>query len=578
MKHVSGKGRQKAMTQRLTGKILLFTALLLNLAVSMAGNMAWAGLTVSVDKTVMAETDILELRVRASDDANNVNMDFSALERDFAILSETSHQQQTFSMGQGRTSSQVFKDHVLTLQPKRQGNLIIPAFRAGRETTQPIAIRVQQQSPTQQGQMQQFVFFETDVDASETWVQGQVIYSVRLFYTNGIGGDFPQAPNLPDTVVKAIGNEKRYQATRNGRGYHVLEKRYALFPQRSGEMAIPRERFFGTRGRGGFLEQRQRVTAVSETHQVRVKPVPAGFSGPAWIPARALGLQENWAETPPRFRVGEPVNRLLTISALGLVDTQLPELNTLEVKNAKVYADPPTTENRAGPNGITATQTTSLGIVPTREGPLLLPEIRIPWWNTQTNTEEVAIIPATTYEVLAATGAAAIVPTVTVPLTELGTSEVVQVPASPLWQWAAIAFGLIWLLTAWQWLMLRRQVRELVSAQASRFAGISFSDPDEARELKALKRACIHNRAADAHRQLFLWAKARHPEIRSLPEAGRLHPELVGEMQLLESHLYGSGGAGRWQGARLLKLVSEIAGIAPAGEEKTALTAELNPA
>ena len=52
------------------------------------------------------------------------------------------------------------------------------------------------------------------------------------------------------------------------------------------------------------------------------------------------------------------------------------------------------------PKGITARQVTVVGIVPTRAGTLTLPEISIPWWNTQTDREEVAIIPAMTYEVL----------------------------------------------------------------------------------------------------------------------------------------------------------------------------------
>ena len=558
------------MTLQQTGKLLIAAIMLL-------GNVAWAGLTATVDRSIISDLDLVTLTVRASDQAADANVDFSSLQRDFEIITESNRQNSSMSIINGRRTSVVYKDHVLTLSPKRMGNLFIPSFSAGNDRSQPITIRVQQQTASQRQRMNQFVFFETSVDTNNPYVQGQIIYSVKLFYTDAIGGDFPEPPNLPDTVVEALETEKRYESIVDGQRYYVLEKRYALFPQRSGTLEIPRERFVGTRGRGGVFSQRQRVNATSESHTITVKTIPASFSGENWIPAKALGVKEAWTEASPVFRVGEPVNRQLAISAIGLSDAVLPQLGEMKVDNAKVYADPPATENRISPDGITALQITTVGVVPTKEGDLILPEIRIPWWNTQTDREEVAIIPAETYKVMPALSETNNITTVTVPLSELNQPTFISEPIKPYWQWAAIAFGFLWLLSSWQWLILKRKVRAMESANVTRHEVPALRDPDESREFGELKKACTRNRPADAHRQLFLWGKARFPEIHSVLDLCRLDPRLTEEISLLETHLFGEGDKGSWRGKDILKMAGELRNRKTQKHKDSALETELNP-
>jgi len=558
------------MTLQQTGKLLIAATLLLASA-------AWAGLTATVDRNIISDLDLMTLTVRASDDTADAAIDFSSLSQDFEIITESSRQNSSMSIINGRRTSVVYKDHVLTLSPKRMGNLFIPSFRAGSERSQPITIRVQQQTASQRQRMNQFVFFETLVDTNDTYVQGQIIYSVKLFHTEGIGGDFPPPPSLPDTVVETLENEMRYESVVDGQRYYVLEKRYALFPQRSGPLEIPRERFVGTRGRGGVFSQQQRVNATSESHTIKVKTIPSSFSGANWLPAKALVVREAWTEINPVFRVGEPVNRQLAISATGLSDAVLPRLGEMEVANAKVYADPPATENRVSQDGLTALQITTVGIVPIKEGDLVLSETRIPWWNTQTDREEIAIVPASTYQVLPALNETSNAPTVTLPLSALNHPTFVSGPAKPYWQWAAITLGFLWLLSTWQWLRLRLQLRTLESAKINRHETPVFSNPDESREFSELKKACTRNRAADTHRHLFMWGKARFPEIHSVLGLGKLDTRLAEQIILLETHLYGEGDKDSWRGNDILKMATELRKRKVKKHKDSALETELNP-
>jgi hypothetical protein len=558
------------MTLQQTGKLLIAATLLLASA-------AWAGLTATVDKSIISDLDLMTLTVRASDDTADATIDFSSLTQDFEIITESSRLNSSMSIINGRTTSVVYKDHLLTLSPKRMGNLFIPSFKAGNERSQPITIRVQQQTASQRQRMNQFVFFETLVDTNDTYVQGQIIYSVKLFYTEAIGGDFPQPPSPLDTVVETLETEKRYESIVDGQRYYVLEKRYALFPQRSGTLQIARERFVGTRGRGGVFSQQQRVNATSESHNINVKTIPPSFSGKNWLPAKALDVKEAWTETNPVFRVGEPVNRQLAISAIGLSDSVLPRLGEMKVANAKVYADPPANENRVSQDGLTALQITTVGIVPIKEGNLVLPETRIPWWNTQTDREEIAIIPSETYQVLPALSETTNAPTATVPLSELSQPTLISGPAKSYWQWAAITLGFLWLLSTWQWLRLRLQVRALSSANASRYEASVFSDPNESREFSELKKACTRNSPADTHRQLFMWGTARFPEIHSVFGLGKLDSRLAEQIILLETHLYGEGDKVSWRGNDILKMATELRKRKVKKHKDSALETELNP-
>ena len=264
-----------------------------------------ASVTASVDRNSVTEFELVRLTIRISGDAPDTAPDFSGIELDFEIINTQNHKSSSISIVNGRQTSSVRTDYVLTLRVKRLGRLIIPPIRVGAETTSAIPIHAMVQSSQTTRRMNQLVFFDTRVDTTNTYVQGQVLYTVKLFYSESISGDFPPPPKIEDAVIETIETEKRYESMVNNRRYYVLEKRYAIFPQKSGVMVIPREAFLGSRGRGGLFSSRQRVNAVSDKHLVTVKTIPESFIGTNWIPARQLTLSESWADNPPEFRVPE---------------------------------------------------------------------------------------------------------------------------------------------------------------------------------------------------------------------------------------------------------------------------------
>ncbi|MEX0942452.1 MAG: BatD family protein, partial [Pseudomonadales bacterium] len=452
-----------------TSKLIAAVAVVVMMPVLiLASTVAKAALTATVDRTSVTELDLVTLTIRLSHATATGSPDFGVLEKDFDLvrLSGPNRSSQII-IENGRQFTDSHVEWALNLRPKRTGELTIPSFTIAGERTDPITLNVQEANARTVNRMNQFVFFETSVDTTSTYVQGQVIYTVKLFYVDAISGDFPPPPTISDAVIETIENEKRYESIKDNRRFYVLEKRYAIYPQRSGELIIPRETFTGTRGRGGFFSDRERVSAVSKQHLIEIKPRPDRFPSSHWLPAQAVTLTESWSQTGagergPTFTVGEPVNRTLTVTAIGLSSSLLPPFAPLELDNAKTYQDPAETNDRRSPDGMIASLKTTVGIVPTKAGTLTVPEVRIPWWNTTTDRLEIATIPSQTFEVAPAPASSSTfvppeTPTVTGPAQQTP-APMVEGSESRIWQTIAAILAAIWAITLYQWWALRRRL------------------------------------------------------------------------------------------------------------------------
>ena len=192
-------------------------------------NISHADLTSTVERTIVSELDLITLTVRATDEDFATEIDFSPLKKDFEIINQSSRENRSISIINGQTTNVSYKDHVFTLRPLTIGEIIIPALKGEDKTTRPIRIRVTKQTNSQIQRMRELVFFETSVNKNSVFVQEQILYSVKLFYSESIRGDFPQPPLLENTVVENIEEEKSYESIINGKRYNVLEKNMLYF-------------------------------------------------------------------------------------------------------------------------------------------------------------------------------------------------------------------------------------------------------------------------------------------------------------------------------------------------------------
>lgn len=552
-----------------TGRLLILVTTL------MCSTVALASLSVTVDRTEISDAGLLKLTLLVRNSTTATNPDFRALEQDFEIVQRAGpNQSSKISIINGRQSSEVTVSWELRLRPKRLGTLTIPAFRMGSDISRPINIEVSRQTAAMKQKMSQLVFFDTSVDTTETYVQGQIIYTIKLYYVENISGDFPPMPAVPDAVVETIEGERRYDAITNGRRYYVLEKRYGIYPQKSGLLTIPGQTFSGFRVGPGFFSTREPVLTRSDSHPITVKAKPAGFIGDHWLPATNVSIEESWVGGTPEFVVGEPVNRSLVISASGVAASLLPPLNDTPIDGAKTYQDPAAEEQSLTADGINSTQTIVVGIVPTRAGSLDLPAIEIPWWNTKTDQLEVARIPAQSFKVKASPKNQQVTP-VSQPV--VAEAPVVGSPRTAIidtyWQYLAIGMFALWLITVALWFFQARRVTPApVEAKRS-------PEPNLAETLKALKAACKGRDAKLAQALTIQWGNLKYSNIHSLQALTGVvgDVELQGAINELEACLYSPDATGSWNGQILWKAIQVVEQRKEQKKKSNRLTPALNP-
>ncbi|MGE3775314.1 MAG: BatD family protein, partial [Gammaproteobacteria bacterium] len=334
--------------------------------------------------------------------------DFRPLDEDFEILAR--NQQTSLEIVNGRRSrSTVWSLDVL---PKHGAPLSVPAVKFGRLATTPRQIEFASGPSTQDAD--DGLFLEVDAKPSKPYVQQQVIYRLRLWKRYEISNASLSEPEVTvDAIVKPLDADKRYEDTRDGKRYEVIERKFAVFPQASGKVTIKPAVVTAQivkRGFSLFDSFSQPVATkriVSRPVDLEVRPIPASFpAGATWLPARQLSLNAEWQPATGEARVGEPVTRTLNLWADGLTAGQLPPLDGVEIRGVKQYPDRPQSSEQQSPSGYSAVLQRKTALIPTEAGRLTLPVIAIPWWNTGTDALEFARVPAHDIDVAAVPGLA----------------------------------------------------------------------------------------------------------------------------------------------------------------------------
>jgi len=149
----------------------------------------------------------------------------------------------------------------------------------------------------------------------------------------------------------------------------------------------------------------RRVTAFIEGITIDVLERPVAIQGnDFWLPVSNLTLEESWSTDINNLKVGDSVVRTVTMTADGLDGAVLPPFGPEEIEGLNLYPDPAEIERTFVEGAIVGTRIETTSIVPIASGNVLIPEISIPWWNINTNQQEVTIIPTTRLVIATITG------------------------------------------------------------------------------------------------------------------------------------------------------------------------------
>ena len=532
------------------GRFFLAVSLLMAFSVAQA-----APVTAKLDRSSAVVGETVTLILQTTDTNQSMDTDLTVLQTDFDVLNQRSETQMSFVNGRQTASVRL----VITLEPKKEGNLTIPALKFPGASSSPLVLKVAAAPALAPGDAEP-VFIEVTVqpDSGPYYVLSQVSLMVRIFYQANLTEAAINPPTPEQASVRLL-DEVPYQSDRNGERYRVLERRYAIFPERSGTLTIPAMQLSGrlierpsdrlwqptVRGR--------RVRVESEPLTLEISPRPANYRGDFWLPARRITLSQQISDIE-KLHVGEPVTRTVILDAMGLEENMLEEPAWPEVPGTRIYPDQPQGISRDDGEWVLGHKEFRYAVVPEKAGELVLPEIRLDWWDTITNQQRTAVLPEHRVTVLPSELSPSVTapppPTNVIPGMSQGVpgGNTTANENAVVWKATTGAFALLWLLTLFFYF---RRGKESTPA----LAGNGLVTLDENELLKQFQQACQKGEVSLARKNLSHWIRTYAPgNLRgNMRDFGSACGEASLQMAIAELDAYGfaNDSAGAWKGSNL---------------------------
>jgi hypothetical protein len=530
-----------------------------------------APIKVDVDRPMVSLNESFQITFSTTEDPD-ANPDFSPLEKDFEIIDRNHGSNSTWVNGVSSTTIQWTFD----VMAKHAGQVTIPALRFGSETSPAVSITVTEGNKQQPdlADNKTEMFLEVEATPTKSYVQAQVLYTLRFYRRINIAEASLKDPEIADAVVTKLDEDKNYKRELKDVEYIVTERNYAIFPQKSGQITVPALTLTAAvldsndpSGFGGFFGARATRTEriSSKPVMLTILPAPATFKG-HWLAAEQLELKQQWSGDVLAMKVGEPLTRTLTLTAKGTTVGQLPQLQQATGSDdLKSYPDQPKTEEQKSSQGIVAVREEKIAIIPSKAGTYTLPPLEIPWFNVKTQQIETAKLPAVT---VVATGVGKVAETnIPAPVDKtvenvvdkqavINSPIAINANSSPenhyLWQGLAAFFALGWLVTG---ILLLRKKSGLVEPQNENLSP-NLAETEEKTNIASLKKACASNDAAAAKQALIVWGKDKYNATTLGTLAEFCDARLSSEILNLNQILYGQQ-AREWDGKKLFQAFSE---------------------
>lgn len=498
--------------------------------------LAAGGFSARVDRHQLHPGESLLLTLELDRPDYFVDPDISPLQQDFELLSSR-HIPLTGKPGQQVSRWQ------LRLQPRREGDLQIPALRLGELMSAPIRIRVDSQPPAMDSGMEP-VHIDAQIDREELYVRAQALLTLKIYHSIPLYADGTLSPlDMADTRVESLGEPAVYEQYIHGIRHGVIEMRYAIFPQSTGTLVIPALTFTATlAGDDQSSLDAPRLAAPGQSIEVRtaqiplqVKPPPAGFpEGAAWLPATRLQLEQTWLPDAGPLAWQQPLERTLTLDVRGLPASYLQSVLPAVLPDFEVYDNPLQHTQLTRSYGLRSKLRHQQLLVARQPGEFGFSALEVPWWNTDTDSLEYARLEPVRFRIDPAPEASAM----------NGLPDIGNSGSGLFWPLLSLLLGMSTLLFAYLWRRARR-LPAVVAALPAR----SLS-----RALEDIRKACLASQPEQARNALDSWTRLNGYSLAML---SREHPLLHAALDSLNQALYAPGDH-PWDGVLLWQAVSEL--------------------
>jgi len=224
----------------------------------------------------------------------------------------------------------------------------------------------------------------TEVSPETQVIQGQVTYTATVIRIPGIHNGYFFAPDFGDAIVIDLGRSGPDTVSVDGDVAEKTVHRFALFPQRPGQMDIPAATFSGPA-----------IFVASEPVTITVEAAPTDIAG--WLPAMSVTVDQHWSTGP--VRAGHPVVRTVEVRAVGVTGAQIPPVEVAEHAGYRAIRRDVAVETEPSGTTVTGRRIETLHYLPTTAGKMSIPPLAVDWWKDGGTTPSQAIVPGRTFAV-----------------------------------------------------------------------------------------------------------------------------------------------------------------------------------
>lgn len=488
--------------------------------------------------------------------------DFSALEKDFHILS--TNYGNSISMVNGAVSTKAFWR--LMLEPRKAGTFTIPEINFGNVKSEARKLTVEDSAgPAPIGTGNAPAFVQAEISNKSPYIQGQTIYTFKLFYQTQLDNPRIEMPQLKDATFIPLGGDNQYQTTVKGEPYIVLEKNFAIFSQKPGDVFIPPTYFRAVSYDNSpvsaydpfAINAPKPVALGTPPFTLHVQKIPDNYQGSTWLPAKNISVTEKWSTDSSHWEAGNPVTRTIIVVADGLRSDQIPDITIDKMTDVNVYVDPPKRNNNLESKTVTGVLEQKVTYIPNSSSSFTIPAIKLHWWNTETNANTVSELNAKTVQVIGKINNTA-TPILNTPVAAPVIKNVAPinnpaVKSAPfyltIWFWIAVFLFVSWIIT----IGLLWNKRSVKSVKQNDKKMTELNDKD-------FKQACKQGNAIAAQQFLLAWARNRYSDM---PMNLEKISEIVHDINLkdaiknLEQTIYAKTST-KWDGNALLSAYQKM--------------------
>ena len=224
-------------------------------------------------------------------------------------------------------------------------------------------------------------FAKTEVDRNAVYAQQPFRVTITVltatWYTAPLDFDNIQIPNA---FIRPFFRTVPGMFPVNGKQYAGLQFYYIVFPYKAGHYTLPAISITAETPPVGDYKA-QKVVIKTKPISYIVKPVPKNFNGDDWFVAKDVSISESWDNPLKRLKVGDVINRTITIDAKGTLPQFIPELKTDSLNWSGVYpkqANLADTRDEYDANG---ERTQTITYLLEKEGDFTVPQESIEWFN-----------------------------------------------------------------------------------------------------------------------------------------------------------------------------------------------------